>query len=93
MEFNEKEIRGINFKQLAAFTATVALLLAGYFDIRQEIHENRRETILNRELYMEQREFIKVELQLIKAQLKQVEDQQRLVELRLTVLETVVKSK
>lgn len=93
MDFNEKEIRGINFKQLAAFSALIAIFLAGYFDIRSEIHENRRETVLNRELYMEQREFIKVELQLLKAEMKNIEDQQRVLDLRIVVLETVINRK
>jgi hypothetical protein len=99
-KLDEQEIRGISFKQIAGYTIGVASLLFVYFDIRNEIHINRQETQLTRELVKsmevtakEDRDFRRAEMAAIRVELKQISDNQRAFDLRLTVMETIIKSK
>jgi hypothetical protein len=99
-EFDQKEIRGLNLRQILALIAACVTMLALYFDIRNEIHENRQETILTRELIKtveasakEEREFRRIEMQTIRAELKQISENQRAFDLRLTVMETIISNK
>ncbi len=90
-DLQDRYIPGVSFKQLAAYTLAVAGVLALYFDIRSEIHENRRETMLTREYMQQDRQLRQAEIAAIRAELKQISDAQRIQEIKISILETIVK--
>ena len=90
-DLQDRYIPGISFKQLAAYTLAVAGVLALYFDIRSEIHENRRETMLTREFIQEDRQLRQAEIAAIRAELKQISENQRIADIKITILETIIK--
>lgn len=99
-DLQDRYIPGVNFRQVAGYTIAVASVLFLYFDIRNEIHTNRNETILTRELVSkveqdakEEREFRRAEMAAIRAELKLIGDTQRAFDLRLTVMETIIQNK
>ncbi len=91
MEIEKKEIRGINFRQVVGYTLAITALAAGYFDIRNEIHTNREQTVITRDMIKEDRELRRLEIQALKQDLKLNADLQRESQVRLTLLEFQVK--
>jgi hypothetical protein len=90
-EIQDKEIRGVNLKQIVGYTVVVGGMLLLYSDIRSEIHTNRAETILTRDMMKEDRELRKLEIQSLKSDLKLNADLQRETQMRLNLLEYQVK--
>lgn len=86
MEITEKEIKGINIKQLIQYTIAVVGAAFIYFDLKQT-------SLRNREVMQEYRAEAKEQGKMNEANLKHLEQEQRLIDLRLTVIETQLKTK
>lgn len=86
MEITNKEIKGINLKQLITYTAGVVASAFVYFDLKNT-------SLRNREVMQEYREEAKELGKMHDAVMKNLEQQQRMTDLRLTVIETQLKNK
>ena len=91
MDLNEKEIRGVNIKQIIAYTVIISALFGGWFSIRYEIQQNREQTIITREMIKEDRELRKLEIQSLKQDMRLNLDLQRESQMRLNLLEYQMK--
>jgi len=90
-EFQTKEIRGINLRQIVGYTLLISALIIGYFDIRNEIHTNREQTVMTRDMIREDRELRRLEIQSLRQDLKLNADLQREAQIRLSLLEYQIK--
>ena len=90
-EFQTKEIRGINLRQIVGYTLLISALIIGYFDIRNEIHTNREQTVMTRDMIREDRELRRLEIQSLRQDLKLNADLQRESQMRLNLLEYQIK--
>lgn len=81
MTFENKEIRGINIKQLLQYTAAIVAGAFVYFDLKNTSLRNRE---VLEEYKMDSKEYMKSN----EIRLTNIEQQQKLIEIRLTVLET-----
>jgi len=97
-DLQDRPIPGITARQIAAAVGALFTLAFLYFDIRNEIQTNRQETLITRDLinemksdYKEEREFRRAEMAAIRAELRQIAETQRSFDLRLTVMETIIK--
>lgn len=84
MTFENKEIRGINIKQLLQYTAAIVTGAFVYFDLKNTSLRSRE---VLEEYKMDSKEYMKSN----EIRLTNIEQQQKLIEIRLTVLETQIK--
>ena len=87
-EFQNKEIRGINIKQVAAYTAAIFALVFIYFDIKAELQINRAETRTTQEILRKIEDASVEDRKVREMQIHNLDQQQRETAMRITILET-----